>query len=403
MRILLGVSGSISAYKALDLARGLINEGHEVKVILTQGALQFVVPQVFKYLGATEVYLSEDDFKHSNVLHIDLAKWCDQLVIAPLSANTLARLARGEASDLLSSVFLSITSDKIISLFPAMNTNMLHHPFTEVNFSEIQKMKTLKNVFISKTNSGLLACGDIGDGKLPSVDEIVEIIPLVTTKIQNKKIVISTGATISPLDPVRFLTNSSSGLTGYFLARDFLSLGYDVHVVAGLHATEKLNFLQKHPRFTLVRTGTVNEMSEAIHQELPNAVLYVGAAAISDIEFPDANQKLKKQDFGDTIKITKAKDILKSIIEKKYPHLKIVGFAAETDLTDEVLLNKFNAKPVNLLIGTKVNNGIREGKTSEGFNNPDAYYRFMENAVITFEGQLSKQKLAIEILNRIQL
>lgn len=403
MRILLGVSGSISAYKALDLARGLINEGHELKVILTKGALQFVVPQVFKYLGAAEVYLSEDDFKHSNVLHIDLAKWCDQLVVAPLSANTLARLARGEASDLLSSVFLSITSEKMISLFPAMNTNMLHHPFTEENFKEIQKMKTLKNVFISETNSGLLACGDIGDGKLPSVDEIVEIIPLITTKTQNKKIVISTGATVSPLDPVRFLTNSSSGMTGYFLARDFLSLGYDVHVVAGIHATEKLNFLQKHPHFTLVRTGSVNDMSDAIDKELPNAVLYVGAAAISDIEFPSASQKLKKQDFGESIKIIKAKDILHSIIEKKYPYLKIVGFAAETELTDEVLLNKFNSKPVNLLVGTKVDNGIREGKMAEGFNNPDAYYRFMEKSKITFEGQLSKKNLAIEILNRIQL
>jgi phosphopantothenoylcysteine decarboxylase/phosphopantothenate--cysteine ligase len=403
MKILLGVSGSISAYKSLDLARGFINAGHEVKVILTKGALQFVVPQVFHYLGAKNVYLAEDDFQNSNVLHIELAKWCDQLVIAPLSANTLARLVRGEASDLLTSVFLSITNDKMISLFPAMNTNMLHHPFTEENLKHLAKIKTLGNIFISATDIGLLACGDIGDGKLPSVEEITEITPLLQTNMQNKKIVISTGATLSPLDPVRFLTNSSSGLTGYFLAKDFLKLGYEVSVVAGIYATEKLNLLKKHPRFSLTRVATVTQMSETIHAKLTNANLYIGAAAISDIEFPDVDHKLKKDEMTDSLKIIPATDILKSIIAKKYSHLKIIGFAAETELSDEILLKKYHSKPVDLLIGTKVNNGILCEKPTEGFNNTEAYYRFMENGKITFEGKLSKVDLAKNILDRIQL
>jgi phosphopantothenoylcysteine decarboxylase/phosphopantothenate--cysteine ligase len=403
MKILLGVSGSISAYKSLDLARSLINSGHEVKVILTNGALQFVVPQVFSYLGAKAVYLSEDDFIHKNVLHIELSRWCDQLLIAPLSANTLARLARGEASDLLSSVFLSVTNDKMINVFPAMNTNMLHHPFTEENFKQLTKIKTLKNVFICETETGLLACGDIGDGKLPAVDEINEIAPLLNTNIKNKKIVISTGATVAPLDPVRFLTNSSSGLTGFTLASEFLKLGFEVSVIAGIHATDKLNLLKKHPRFNLVRTGTVAQMSEAIHSRLVGAHLYVGAAAISDIEFQALNHKLKKDVMSDSLKILPATDILKSIIEKKYPYLKIVGFAAETELTDEVLLKKFISKPVDLLIGTKVNNGIQKGNSAEGFNNSEAYYCIMEKNKIIFEGTLKKQNLAEKILDRIKL
>lgn len=403
MKILLGVSGSISAYKSLDLARGFINAGHEVKVILTKGALNFVIPQVFKYLGAQEVYLSEDDFVHDNVLHISLSKWCDQLVIAPLSANTLARLARGEASDLLSSVFLSVTSDKIISLFPAMNTNMLHHPFTEENLKQIQKIKNLKNIFISKSNSGLLACGDVGDGKLPTVEEINEIVPLLTTNFLEKKIVISTGATISPLDPVRYLTNSSSGMTGYFLACEFLKSGFQVSIVAGLNSTPKLDLLTKHPHFSLIRTSTVTQMSNAIIKELADANLYIGAAAVSDIEFPIAEMKLKKQQLGDSLPIIKSTDILKSIIDSNYPDLKIIGFAAETNLSNEVLLEKFNSKPVDLLIGTKVNNGIQDNCSVIGFNNLDAYYRIMQKKEIIFEGQLSKEKLASLILNRIQL
>ena len=133
MNILLAISGSISAYKTIDLARGLVKLGYEVKIILTKGATEFVVPNLYTYLGVSEIFLDQDDFKHKKVLHIDLARWCDIFVIAPTSANTLSRLARGEASDLLTSVFLAIEPKKPILIFPATNTNMLHHPFTEQN------------------------------------------------------------------------------------------------------------------------------------------------------------------------------------------------------------------------------------------------------------------------------
>ncbi len=143
MNILLAVSGSISAYKTIDLARGLVKLGHEVKVVLTAGAMEFIVPKLFTYLGVKDVYTAQEDFQHKNVLHVDLARWCDILVIAPTSANTLSRLARGEASDLLTSIFLAIEPHKPIALFPAMNTNMLHHPFTKQNMDDLKKLKTL--------------------------------------------------------------------------------------------------------------------------------------------------------------------------------------------------------------------------------------------------------------------
>lgn len=407
MKILLSVCGSISAYKSLDLARGLVNNGHDVKVVLSRGALKFVIPEVFTYLGALEVYRDDADFLHKNVLHIELARWCDTLVIAPLSANTLSRLSRGSADDLLTSIFLAIEPHKTIAVFPAMNSLMLNHPFTQNNLAELKKLGTLNNVFISPTNSGVLACNEVGEGKLPDVLEIIELIPVLKapfdSSIQRKKIVISTGATIAPLDPVRYLTNSSSGITGYHLAVAALKRGHEVVVVAGKNAVSELDLLKKHPFYKLIRITTVKEMKEAIQDEVTDASAYISAAAISDIEFDMNAGKIKKESIGDSIKIKKAPDILKTIIDQNHKDLKIVGFAAETDLSDEILLKKFNSKPVELLVGTKVNNGMSGNSETLGFNVNQATYRFTENGTVSAEHSLSKSELAEIIFQRINL
>lgn len=401
MKILLGVTGSISAYKSIDLARLLINSGHQVKVVLSQGALKFVVPEVFGYLGAESVHLDEDDFKNKGVLHIELARWSDKLIIAPLSANTLSRFVNAEASDLLSSIFLAYEKTKPILVFPAMNTEMLTHPFVEENFEKIKKLKSLNNIFVSGTNSGILACNDEGAGKLPTIFEIKELIETISLKNSaQKKFVITTGATIAPLDPVRFLTNSSSGVTGFHLAHTYLSLGHQVNVIAGINSTDKLELLLKHPNFKLVRTKTVDDMFQAVHQDITNADYYLGSAAISDIEFDYIDGKIKKDQLNDSLKIKPAKDILKSIIELQLPHLKIIGFAAETDLSDEVLNKKFQSKPVDLLVGTKVHNGTN-GKSIEGFNNDNAFYRFKNKDKIVFEGNIAKSDLGNKILGNL--
>lgn len=401
MRILLGVSGSISAYKSLDIARGLVKKGHEVKVVLTSGALKFVVPEVFTYLGVSDVYQSEDDFKHKNVLHIDLARWCDVFAIAPVSANTLSRLAQGQASDLLSSIFLALEPHKNTLIFPAMNTNMLHHPFTEKNIEDIKKLKTLKNLFVSPTDAGILACEEVGLGKLPNVDEIIEIIPTMIKPIQSveqKTILITTGATIVPLDPVRYLTNSSSGITGYYLAEAALLMGHKVVMVAGANSTAKLNLFSKHPNFQLIRAKTVEEMKSAVHAHLNDADLYISSAAISDIEFDVSDSKIKKDSLGDSLKIRPATDILKTVLEKKSAKLKVVGFAAETDPSDAVLNKKMQSKPVDLLVGTKVNNGLTKNEEVAGFNADFAEYRLLSPKGFTYEGILTKRELAHKII-----
>lgn len=404
MKILLGVSGSISAYKALDIARGLFKSGHEVKVILTAGARKFVIPQVFTYLGVADVYNSEDDFNHKNVLHIDLARWCDVFVVAPASANTLSKMARGEASDLLTSVFLALEPSKNSLIFPAMNSVMLDHPFTKENISDIKKLKTLSNLFVSPTDAGILACEEVGLGKLPSVDEIIELIPAMAKPLNGaskKTILMTTGATITPLDPVRYLTNSSSGVTGYYLSEAALSMGHKVIMVAGLNATSKLDLFLKHPNFTLIRTSSVDDMKSAVHDHLAHSDLYISSAAISDIEFIVSDEKIKKDTITDSLKIKKASDILKSVLEKKSAKLQVVGFAAETDTSDAVLSKKMQSKPVDLLVGTKVHNGLVKNQAVTGFNVDHADYRLLTDKGYIYEGALSKRELAHKILNHI--
>ena len=213
MKILLGVSGSISAYKSYDLLRSLVKEGHEVITVTTKSGEKFVHPWLFKSLGAKATYTYADDFQKAKetdgVLHIELARWCDGILIAPASANFIADLSHGKATDLLSSIFLAISDERPVALFPAMNTKMLQHPFVKENIDKISK---LKNVYDRPTASGTLACGEEGEGKLEDIDVIAETAPIIFGQFLNrakneKHYLITTGATISPLDPVRYLTN----------------------------------------------------------------------------------------------------------------------------------------------------------------------------------------------------
>lgn len=407
MRILLNVCGSISAYKALDISRGLVKSGHQVRVILSQGAKQFVVPQVFKYLGVEEVYLPEDDFKYpvtssqGTVLHIELSKWCEKFVVAPLSANTLSKFAHGEASDLMLSTFLALSKDVSILLFPAMNEKMLENPLVKENFSKLERL--FPNLMICPTEYGELACGDVGKGKLLEVAKIIEIIPNISPlKIENQKhILITTGATMAPLDPVRYLTNSSSGITGYYLALRSLSLGHKVTVIAGLESTHKLEYLVGLPGYKLIRTITTKDFLNSVMENINDAHCYISSAAIGDIEFDTSNEKIKKKNLSEHIKINKSPDVLKNVLSVRKLGQKIVGFAAEVDLSEEILRTKWEDKPVDLLVGTKVHNGLTNTEKVQGFNNENAYYKFLQDGKIIFDGALSKKDLAKEILTRV--
>lgn len=406
MNILLGVCGSISAYKTLDLTRNWVKNGHQVRVILTKGAEEFVVPRVYKYLGAEEVYHSNDDFNYPKnqhqapVLHVDLANWTDRFVIAPLSANTASKLARAEASDLLTSVFLAIPQNKPILFFPAMNTQMLEHPFVQENLESLTKLKTLSQVLIHPTAEGELACGVSGKGRLPDIKTISEITECFSNLTNEKSILLTAGATISPLDSVRYLTNPSSGKTSYHLAKEALNLGHKVHVVAGINSTTEFDHLKHHPLFNIDRVVTTQDMHNRIVELIDNFDTYISPAAISDIKFHLADGKLKKDQLQEFIPIEKDLDILSKVIKNKKPHQKIVGFAAESDLTKASLKEKHARKPVNLLIGTLVNSGLN-GTEQKGFNTNEADYMILQEGSEFSSHHLSKKELASMILTRL--
>lgn len=407
MNILLAVTGSISCYKAYDLLRQYVKSGHHVRVITTKGAQKFIKSDLFHYLGAQKVYSFSDDFniqKHnsnneSTVLHVDLGKWADTFIIAPLSANTLSSLAQGSAFDLLSSTFLAYPNHKPIILFPAMNTQMLSHPFVKGN---LKKLNTLENTLVAATQNGQLVCGDQGEGKLLEVEEIFNLTETYTLNHTKKDVLITTGATIAPLDPVRFLTNASSGKTGFHLAKNALSLGHKVTMIAGQYATSDIDLLINHPNFTLLRVVTTQEMKAAVTNSFSKCDIYISSAAIGDIEFLPLDAKLKKSEIGQSLPIKDSSDILSEMIQAKKPHQKIVGFAAETNISDNVIKEKMMRKPVDLLIATKVHHGLTSDQVRQGFGSDEALYRFTNSTSIGHETLLSKKQLAHNIFTELE-
>lgn len=406
MKILLGVTGSIACYRTYDLTRELSKQGHEVKVVLSKGALKFIRPELFRYLGAKEVYLANDDFNlkqyesraTGQVLHIDLARWCDRLVIAPASANFIKTLASGATPDLLSSIFLSI-GQKPVVIYPAMNSEMLNHPFTQEN---LQKLEKLKNIFIAPTSHGLLACGEVGEGKLLTNEIILKTFDIFQSKIPTKKnVLITTGATIAPLDPVRFLTNGSSGKTGFYLAKKFLSENYQVTVIAGKEAIIDLDYLSMFKNFNLVRVITAHEMKSAVLTHFKNADLYISSAAVNDIEFNVAQDKIKKSSLSGSLAIKSSPDILAEVLNLRKPNQKVVGFAAETQTTTETFQEKYARKKVDLLIGNEVKTAYNN-QSQKGFGTEDGDYFFIENGEIKKEIHLSKSELATKIFKWAQ-
>jgi phosphopantothenoylcysteine decarboxylase/phosphopantothenate--cysteine ligase len=402
MKCILAVTGSIACYKAYDVARGLVKNGHNVKVVLTAGALEFIKPDTFKYLGVEAVYLPTDDFKPENlslnqtVLHIELAKWADKLIVAPLSANTLGRLNLGLNNDLLGSLFLAF-GNKPIVLFPAMNTTMLGQKRVQTHLKELAEES---HISIINPASGLLACGDVGAGKFPDVVAVIDLIETVDgTKSQNKKIVITAGATAAPIDPVRYLTNPSTGRMGLAVAKAFLKAGHEVTVLAGHQCTPEIENLNGHPKFKLIKAATTSLMKEAALKAFATADLYISTGAIADIEFDTASEKIKKESMGVSLAFHQAPDILQEILKIKKDSQKIVSFAAETETSEKVFQEKMNRKPVDLMIGNKVSNGLIGSEELEGFQKNEGNYFFVTKKNISGPHHLQKSDIGEKLVS----
>jgi phosphopantothenoylcysteine decarboxylase/phosphopantothenate--cysteine ligase len=395
MNILLAVTGSIAAYKSFDLTRTLVKAGHKVRVVLTQGALEFVKPELFRYLGAEATYLPTDDFNSPTpgVPHVELGKWAEKLVIAPLSANTLSKISQGEAGDFLTSIFMAWRQNRPVLMFPAMNTMMWEHAFTQEHAKKINKLPYAK---VIDPAAGLLVCGDEGAGKLMDVDAIRYLIETYNPLLSNeKKVLITTGATLAPMDPVRYITNPSSGLTGIEMARAYLTQGCQVTLLTGSNELP-LADLRAHPNCQVFYTPRTQQMFELAQSHQATADTVITAAAVADFEFDESAHKVKKEGL-DQLRLKKATDILAELLKTKKSHQKYVSFAAETETTEAVFREKFNRKPVDLMIGNAVHSGISASSAPVGFKAAQGTYWFIKKEKTDGPQELTKVQLAHKV------
>lgn len=348
-KILLGVSGSIAAYKAAMLTRLLVKEEAEVKIVMTPAALDFVTPLTFSTLSKNPVYtrFQKDDSGQWNN-HVELGMWADAMVIAPATANTLGKMAHGLCDNLLMAVYLSARCPVFFA--PAMDLDMMKHPATQENLSRLQSFgnKLLQPGF------GELASGLIGVGRMAEPEEIIHQLNVhfVTSgSLKGKRALVTAGPTHEAIDPVRFIGNNSSGKMGYAIAEALASRGAKVDLVSGpTHITTH------HPDVQVTHVTSAEEMYNACASIFPGADITVLSAAVADFRpVTKADQKIKKGEGGLTLELTKTFDIASELGKIKKAGQVLVGFALETQNEKANAEKKLNAKNFDFIVLNSLN------------------------------------------------
>lgn len=344
--ILLGITGGIAAYKAANLASMLVKLHADVHVIMTKNAQQIISPVVFEALTGNKV--ADDVFDRNSgyqVAHIAMAREADVVMIAPASANIIAKLANGIADDMLSTTMLAVTAP--VYLVPAMNTHMLEHPATQAN---IAKLKTY-GYHIVEPASGFLACGDSGKGKLPEADELVEYLlyeAAYEKDLAGKKVLITAGPTREALDPVRFLTNHSTGKMGYALAKDAVRRGAEVVLVTGPVSLPAPLYAKTVP------VTTAQEMYEAVNAHFDGMDIVVMSAAVADYRpSHTAAEKIKKTGNASVLELERTTDILASMSARKNGQF-LCGFSMETEHMLENSRAKLAKKNLDMIVANSL-------------------------------------------------
>ncbi len=387
-KVLLGITGSIAAYKSAYLVRLLVRAGAEVKVIMTDAATGFIGPLTLSTLSRNEVLtrISSDDDTWAN--HVMLGRWADVMVVAPLSCNTLAKMAHGICDNLLQAVYLSATCPVVV--VPAMDEDMWKHPSTKIN---LQLILSFGNNIIS-VNEGELASGLFGPGRMAEPEEIVEWLTTWFEKkndFSGKTVLITAGPTYEKIDPVRFIGNRSSGKMGIALASAFLERGARVQLILGPSS-------QPVPGgISTIKVESAREMYEAALTAFEKADIAVLCAAVADYSIADpAFEKIKKENGIPQILLTPTRDILKSLGEKKLENQLLVGFALETHNEEQNALKKLKDKRADLL----VLNSLQEEGAGFGYNTNKITIFDRKGGVTRFEKR-PKKEVANDILNTI--
>jgi phosphopantothenoylcysteine decarboxylase/phosphopantothenate--cysteine ligase len=381
-RILLGVTGGIAAYKSADLIRRLQDRGATVRVVMTQAAQAFITPLTLQALSGQPVHTDLLDHQAEAAMgHIELARWADCILVAPATADFMARLVAGKGDDLLTTLCLATPAPLVLA--PAMNQGMWRDVVTQRN---VEQLKADRVAFIGPA-TGSQACGDIGPGRMVEPDDIAEAL---TQRFESRlldalKVVITAGPTREAIDPVRYISNHSSGKMGFALAEAAANAGACVTLIAG-----PVN-LPTPSRVARIDVISAEEMYNAVLAQIQTADIFVGAAAVADYRVAEiAAQKLKKTADDMTIRLVRNPDII-SAVAASAPQLFCVGFAAETERVAEHAQEKLQRKKLQMIIANDVSNA------AIGFNSEDnavtAYWSNGEQAIAQANKYVLAEKL----------
>ena len=384
--ILLGVTGGIAAYKSAELVRQLCQAGATVRVVMTEAAQQFIAPLTFQALSGNPVSTTLlDPQAEAGMGHIELARWADLVLVAPATADFIARHAAGRADDLLSAICRATAAPQLIA--PAMNQQMWRNPATQENVARLQQ----QGVMLSGPESGSQACGEVGPGRMVEPAQLVEQVAaqFQSGLLQGVRVLITAGPTREPIDPVRFLSNRSSGKMGFAIAQAAVEAGAEVILVAGPVALETPDHLRR------IDVESGQEMAEVVVQEVAETALFIATAAVADYRpLEVAAEKIKKGSDERVLRLIRNRDILAEVAARPSPPY-TVGFAAETEKLREYAQQKLVDKKVDMIAANRV------GEAGTGFDADD-------NALILFwaDGERSlqrksKRQLARELMAEI--
>ncbi|HWF08360.1 MAG TPA: bifunctional phosphopantothenoylcysteine decarboxylase/phosphopantothenate--cysteine ligase CoaBC [Bryobacteraceae bacterium] len=394
MRIILGVSGGIAAYKAAELTRALIRNGHEVQAVLTRAAEEFIRPLTFASLTGRKVITdlfssaSPDATLSSAVEHIGVAREHDMLLIAPATANVIGKLALGLADDFLSTMYLAFRGPVVVA--PAMNSDMWEHPAVRANMETLRK----RGHTIVDPDDGFLACGTLGPGRLAEPDSIIEAVERALTPplrdLEGETVLITAGPTQEPLDPVRFLSNRSSGRMGYAIAQAAIGRGARVILVSGPVSLEP-------PRGAeVVSVRTAAEMRDAVFANLEPATVVIKCAAVADFRpSSESKQKIKKTSARISLELDPTPDILAELGRRRGDRL-LIGFAAETENLEREARRKLETKNCDMIVANLV------GQAGTGFeSDTNEVVLVLRTGELIPLARASKREIADQILGQI--
>jgi len=385
-RVALGVSGGIAAYKAVEVLRGLQRAGCAVRVGMTRRACEFVTPLTFRALSGAHVVV--DDYAPGNpdpIAHITFSQSVELFVVAPATANIIAKFANGIADDFLTSTYLASNAPVLVA--PAMNTTMLLHPATQRNLARLRA----DGVRIVEPDAGEMACGTVGPGRLGEPQQIVDAALEIlrarekrASDLDGERVLITAGATVEEIDPVRFISNRSSGRMGFALAEAALARGADVTVVAGSTSA------QTPANARVLRALSAEEMRAAVAREIESATVFIAAAAVADYRPASrAEDKIKKSNANLTLTFEPTPDILAEVARARRDGLLVIGFAAETDNVVENARDKLRRKNLDAVVANDIT------QDGAGFNT--------ETNIITLVTRDREQPAALPLMSKLEV